>query len=279
MSHGAGPTADETQQELFPVTSEIGQEEIPQRLFSQTEKALEQAPPVPFDVARRVHVFQPYIQYVEVSLRGCAIQRHRIEVPSSLQGIAPDAELASRLRTTFELIEQSSDVSSKKLETELKKVRDDLTRTLGKPWGRILLRCARPLFDQRIRELQERLAKHKTSVKDKLAQRLAESQEQLVHHFLPLVRKSPPDALLAEITSLPPTDDQIMAWLNAELGGVIPKPADLVTDMTLDVQFRDVTYETLKEDGFAERLKEAYPWVDWAKPFAEFEAAGERDSA
>jgi hypothetical protein len=49
--------------------------------------------------------------------------------------------------------------------------------------------------------------------------------------------------------------------------------------MTLDVQFRDVTYETLQEDGFAEHLREAYPQVDWDKPFTEFDAAGARDSA
>ena len=49
--------------------------------------------------------------------------------------------------------------------------------------------------------------------------------------------------------------------------------------MTLDVQFRDVTYETLTEKGFAERLMAAYPHVHWDKPFSEFEAAKERDSA
>ena len=49
--------------------------------------------------------------------------------------------------------------------------------------------------------------------------------------------------------------------------------------MTLDVQFRDVTYETLTEGGFAEKLKKAYPQVNWDKPFAEFAAARARDSA
>ncbi len=229
-----------------------------------------------FDVARRVRVFLPYIQYVEVSLRGCAIQRHRIELPSSLQGIAPDAELASRLRTTFDLIKKSSDVSSKSLENELKKVRDELTRSLGKPWGRVLLRRVRPLFDQQIQELRERLAKHKESVEAKLAQHLDESRVQLVRHFFRPVQESPPRSLLGQITNSPPTDAQILAWLDDELGRVFPTPANLITDMTLDVQFRDVTYETLKENGFAERLKEAYPHVDWEKPFSEFEAAGER---
>ena len=49
--------------------------------------------------------------------------------------------------------------------------------------------------------------------------------------------------------------------------------------MTLDVQFRDVTYETLKEEGLFEgELKDAYPQVEWEKPFAEFDAARQRES-
>ncbi len=51
-----------------------------------------------------------------------------------------------------------------------------------------------------------------------------------------------------------------------------------MSDMSLDVQFRDVTYETLKQEGFAEKLRQAYPMVDWDKPFTEFNAAEEREA-
>jgi hypothetical protein len=46
--------------------------------------------------------------------------------------------------------------------------------------------------------------------------------------------------------------------------------------MELQVQFRDVTYETLNEDGFVESLRKAYPYVDWDKPYEQFQAARER---
>jgi hypothetical protein len=48
--------------------------------------------------------------------------------------------------------------------------------------------------------------------------------------------------------------------------------------MKLDVQFRDVTYETLVEEGFGEKLRDAFPRVEWDKPFSEFDAAKARDS-
>ena len=62
------------------------------------------------------------------------------------------------------------------------------------------------------------------------------------------------------------------------MGNVFPKAEHLITEMTLDVQFRDVTYETLNEEGFCKKLKQAYPHVDWEKPFNEFDAAKARDS-
>jgi len=49
--------------------------------------------------------------------------------------------------------------------------------------------------------------------------------------------------------------------------------------MKLDVQFRDVTYETLNEEGFGEKLRDAYPQVEWDKPFNEFDAAKARGSS
>jgi hypothetical protein len=273
------PVPDEIREELSKATIEIGQEEIPKQLLEQTEKALEQAPPVAFNVARQVRVFEPYIQYVEISLRGCAIERHRIEIPKSIQGIAPNADLELRLRTTFELIQKNSEVSSEPLENELDTIRDDFTRALGKPWGRVLLRNIRPTFDQRIRKLKERLAMHKKAVEESLGKHLEDSRKQLVDYFFPLIQKNTPDALRGQITTSKPNDDQIRAWLDAELCHAFPKPDDLIKGMTLDVQFRDVTFETLNEPGFAEKLKDEYEHVDWEKPFTEFKAARGRDSA
>lgn len=56
-----------------------------------------------------------------------------------------------------------------------------------------------------------------------------------------------------------------------------PKPEELIQDMKLEVQLRDVTYETLNQKGFEAALDEAYPHVDWKRPFDEFNTARERD--
>ncbi len=256
---------------------EIGQSPLGDATVNNVTESLKIAPPIPFDVARQVRVFQPYIQYVEISLRGCSIQRHRVTIPKSIQGLGAAKEIENRLRTTFELIEKSSVLSSQALDDELRKLRDDFTRPLGKPWGRVILRTTRKLFDERVEAFRKKLEAHKKKVRDELEKHLADSRQKVVEYYLPLVKERPPDSLMGQLITAKPDDAQVSAWLDAELDREFPRPDQLLSDMKLDVQYRDVTYETLNEDGFADALKDAYPHVDWDKPFDEFNAAKERD--
>lgn len=264
-------------QEIERAPVEIGIIELEERLLKDTHASLELAPPLAFDVARQVRVFEAYIQYVEISLRGCAIQRHRLELPKSIQGIE-GTDLDSRLHTNFELIEKSSKVSSSTLEKQLNKVRDDFTRPLGKPWGRVILRGARSKFDERMDQFRMKLEEHQATVKKELGDALKLSKQQLLDYYLPFIIKNPPDVLLGQISTQSLSEDQARQWLENQLSTVFPTPESLISEMKLDVQYRDVTFETLNEEGFAEKLKEAYPHVDWEKPFSEFDAAKAREN-
>ncbi len=86
-----------------PVT-EIGQFAVSDDEMQSARESLEVAPPISFDVARQVRVFEPYIQYVEISMSGCAIQRHRVPIPKAIQGVGTASKIAERLKTTFDLI-------------------------------------------------------------------------------------------------------------------------------------------------------------------------------
>jgi hypothetical protein len=57
-------------------------------------------------------VFNAYLQYVEIKLIGAAIQRHRLEIPSSIQKLGGAKDLEGRLRTTFDLTEKDGQLSS-----------------------------------------------------------------------------------------------------------------------------------------------------------------------
>ena len=49
--------------------------------------------------------------------------------------------------------------------------------------------------------------------------------------------------------------------------------------MDLEWVFKDVTYETLKDAKLMSSLKDAFPLVDWDKPFSEFTAAQEAEKS
>jgi len=261
--------------EALEVETEVGAYELASEEFEKTKLSLEQIPPVSFDVARLVRVFHPYIQYVTISLEGCAIQRRKVKMPRSVLDMGESGEILDRLHTTFDLIEKNSSVSSKTLEADLDEIRKNFTRSLGKPWGRVLLRARRDDFDKRIEAFRERLKKHQEKVRDELQTYIDSSRASVVEYYLPIVMERPPDALLGQITSAKPSEDQAKAWLNQELEDVFPSAESVTKEMTLQVHFQDVTYETLTQDGFGEKLRKVYPHVDWDKPFHEFQAPEE----
>lgn len=262
-------------QYLDTLPVEVGSDVVKEDDFKKVDDALKSAPPVKFDVARQVRVFVSYLQYVELKLNGAAIQRHRLAIPKSIQQIGANAELEGRLRTTFDLIGKDSKLSSKALEKSLRDLRDTYTPSLGNDRGRVILKSIKPTFNKKIEEFRKKLEEHQQEVKAELQNRLDESRKDIIEYYLPKVTESPPDALLAR--TYPVTEEKARNWLDRELDGVFPNADSMIEEMALKVDFKDVTFETLNEDGFIEAAKAAFPDEEWDKAHQEFLAAGEND--
>ena len=139
---------------------DVGSVPVTDAKFSAVSANLKEVPPVRFDLARQVRVFEPYLQYVELSLTGAAIQRHRLAIPPSIQKLGGSKDLENRLRTTFDLIEKGSKLSSKPLEDALNEIRKNFTPSLGKDHGRVVLKAAKPHLVTRLAEFRAKLASH-----------------------------------------------------------------------------------------------------------------------
>lgn len=255
-------------------TVEVSQFSVNETKIEQVKKNLEEAPPVKFDISRQVQVFQPYIQYVKISLENCSIQRRTINLPNSLMGLGREEELRERLATTFRLIEKNSTVSSKKLDSEVNEIRRIYTRSLGK--DRVMLKVKRKAFDEEVNRIKTLVDQHRKNVENNLNAELNKTRKQLEEYLLPIIIQRPPRELLAEIQGDAPTKQQALSWLSDELHGVIPTAEDLIEDMGLVCDFKDVTYETLNDPEFSAAIRKAFPRVDWDKPFNEFTAAKEQ---
>ncbi|KAA6182155.1 hypothetical protein F2Q65_18405 [Thiohalocapsa marina] len=154
----------EEKQHIAALPVDVGSEPVSKDAFAAVDTSLKEAPPVNFDVARQVRVFEPYLQYVELSLSGAAIQRHRLAIPKGIQALGSSKDIEGRLRTTFELIEKGGKLSSKPLEDALNEIRKSLTPSLGKDHGRVVLKAQKPLLIKRLNEFSDKLDQHQAEV-------------------------------------------------------------------------------------------------------------------
>jgi hypothetical protein len=263
---------------LANLTAEGNAVSINDAQFAQVDKHLNEVPPVKFDLTRQVRVFESYLQYVELTMSGVAIQRHRLAIPPQLQKLGESKDLEGRLRTTFDLLEKGGILSSKSLEDVLNEIRKNFTRSLGKDHGRIVLKAAKPHLKQKLVEFRKMLEVHQATVKNELKKHLDDSREKIVNHYLPRVIESPPDSLLGQSISGIPSETDARQWLKQELDNVFPEAESLIQNMTLEERYKDVTFETLSHKDFLGSVKQAFPCIDWDRPYNEFNAAGEGDS-
>lgn len=264
----------EKKQFVQQITSEIKPEPVHSEVISQISDKLKTAPPAKFDIARQVRVFQPYFQYVELSLTGAAIQRRKLNIPKLILNFGNQKELEGRLKTTFDLIDKSANITSKPLDDELRDIRTTLTRSLGKSHGRIIIIAAKARLEERLEQLKNKIQKHQEAVEKELETVLNASREMIVNHYLPNVKNNLPDDLIGSAGATP-TDVQIKAWLDNILAKAFPEAKELIKQIKLEVNFKDVTYGTLTQENFMNLIKTAYPEMDWSKPYNEFLAAGE----
>lgn len=67
--------------------------------------------------------------------------------------------------------------------------------------------------------------------------------------------------------------EHVTRYLSRRLAEVFPRAEALVGEMKLDCVRKGVTYETLASGDFQQKVRDAFPYEDWDKPFAEFTAA------
>ena len=268
----------EAKQQIEALTVDVVSAPITVAKLAEVKTSLKEVPPVRFDLARQVRVFEPYLQYVELSLSGAAIQRHRMAIPLSIQKLGGSKDLESRLRTTFELIEKGSKLSSKPLEDALNEIRKNFTPSLGKDHGRVVLKAAKPHLVERLTEFRTKLEAHQKAVEADLQKHLDTSRDQIVAYYQARVIEAKPDALLGQSLNGEISEVAAKKWLNGELDKVFPSAETLIQEMKVDERYKDVTFETLNRNDFLESVKDAFPNVDWDKAYSEFKAAGQTEA-
>lgn len=251
----------------------IGKEPLAVQTVEQVRKALDANPPQKFDLARKVNVFNSMVEFMELKLKGLKIAQHTARLPADLLPLFSDKETADRFIASFRLIDGDSVLTNdtKKIINQVKAVRDKYLRSIGS-LGNVMLRSASDGFEGEVKCIQVEIENLQKDILERLEKEIKSSKEKLVESLLPNIRNNPPQELTCQRRASDLTDDVLRRYLDDKLQRAFPKAESLVSEMKLESQPKGVTYETLISPDFQRRVKDAFPYADWEKPFKEFEA-------
>ena len=263
-----------------PPSPELGKAEVTEKQIEQIKEALAANPPQKFDLARKVNVFNAFIEFAELRMTGLHISKHTVQLPRNLVLALKDDTTAKRLLTTFRLVGEDSKVAKEAtdIDQKVRQVRDTLTRSLGDGIGTVILRSKRKQFSEAVERIRADIARFQEKVTERLEKEIESSKRKLVEGLLPAIKKNPPEALTSQLSGKP-TVEILRRFLDNELSRVFPEAKSLIGEMRLDWTPKGVTYETLSNPEFQQKVRAAFPYENFDKPFSEFEAAPAANNA
>jgi hypothetical protein len=249
----------------------VGQDKISAPQVEKVAVDLANNPPVKFDVARKVRVFNAAFEFVEFELRGYAISRKSVHIPSDLMGLAQDPKTQRLLRSSFQLIDNEDKELSGKNVAKLKQWIIDTYLIQLPKYGTVIRREVKSEFLSAIETLRRYTARFQKRVESRLQKAIDDNRTTLVNALLPAVIENPPPRWKKYLGPQPGRDN-IRKFLDSELQKQFGTAKELIDRMEVLVVFKGVTYESLSTPEFLEVARKAMPDLDLLE---EFEAARE----
>ncbi len=227
------------------------------------EADLQQSPPLKFDLARQIRIYTSKFQFVEFTMTGCNISRKRVPIPSDLVGLAREKEIKSQFQAHFNLVEQSDlviekngkKISEKSLMDHRKEIADRYLVPIAN-YGNIILRVNKEKFEEEVDKLKNEVEAFQEGIKNILKDHVKKNVDALTKALLPAVKQNPPDKyirLRGDIISEKDIEDFLVCDINYEF----IKAGRTAKNMEIKVVFKDVTYESLRDEKFMRRVMEA----------------------
>lgn len=225
-----------------------------------TAQDLDTNPPMKFDVARKVRVFNARFEFVEFELHGLSLSRKRVPIPSDLMGLAKDPKAQKLLRSSFQLIDEESELSGDHV-IRLKQfiAKEYLINLPG--YGAVILSSKKEKFQVAVNGLERYVNRFQRRLKKKLQQAIERNREVVTAALLPNVLKNPPtrwNRFLGENSS----HQEVEHILRSELRKAFGNSDGVFQDMNVKVIFKGVTYELINDPKFMRIAGQAIPLLE-----------------
>jgi hypothetical protein len=192
----------------------IGLDPVRPDQIEKVANDLAAAPPVKFDLARRVRVFTSRFQFVELSMTGCYVSRKKVPIPSSLVGLARTEDIERQFHAQFDLIQKGRlEVKGKDNKVITEKLLQERRRQIERSflvslpdYGTVVLRANKEKFEQAVQSLRKDVAMFAAGVKEQIAGHIERSRKAVIDALLPAVEHNPPDQYCKTHGPKPPTD-------------------------------------------------------------------------
>lgn len=248
---------------------------VTQGQIEEVETDLTARPPAEFHELRQTLVYRPLVCYVEPPrLENTDIANMAFELPHELQALSKPSGTGTsvKLLTKAKLQGMFStlEIRSKALRTELDRLKDRYTASLGKPHGSVIPVRERKYFEASIKVFRDTDLKTFHSERRRAWENASEGiKEDLTNLYLPqyLERHHNGDGGREEAAR-----GEIRKLLNETLCKLYKR---LEGARISDPVYKELTWETLCDEKLRTRIRECFPDEKWDALHEEFKAAAE----
>jgi len=205
----------------------------------------------------RARVYASLIQFVELKFEGFSIQSRRIRLPKSLPLItSKDKAVRDRVSASLKFLNKVDKPKALTEVTEsLEELRNAYLVSAGQA-GRVILKSKRDDFEKELEAIENTLELCKKELVNDLQLSLDQVVDAIVPDLIQAVLADPPP----RFRGLFPVNEQFAeTFVRGELAKVVPRAESLVKDMKIHKFYKDVTYETLKNKEFEEKVMQQIP--------------------
>lgn len=238
----------------------VGLDPVGPAELRKVEEELKANPPIKFDIARHVRVFNTRFEFVEFELRGCFLSRRTVPIPSDLMGLAKDAKTQKLLRSSFRLVDKDSEFSGERVMRLKQWIADRYLIPLP-GYGTVVLRANKEDFETAVKTLRRYVRRFQRQVEARLQKTIDANREALLTALAPAVIASPPSRWLKWLGKAP-KEHVIRAMLDDELAERFGSAHQIVGQMEVSVVYKGVTYESLTDPKFIEVARRRIPRLE-----------------
>lgn len=256
---------------------EIGTKQVTKIEMKSVKKDLEERPPEKFDIKRKVNVYHSHVQFVDLHLDGCHLTRHTVKLPKELINVSWGKALKERVDTSLHLLSDSTSISTEKIQNKFDLLKKECIRSVGKDHGNIILIKLKNKFENGLNKIKEEIDTFKNEQSKNIKKEITKTKDLVVGKLLSNIFKNPPDDLKNSCLYDSNNKDEVKLWLEAQVEEILPKPEIFLSKMKIRYMTKDVTYETLKDENFQNKMEELFPNEKWATPLEEYKAVKQKE--